>query len=108
MTTFFVVCITLLLVSQLFAYIWLFFLHHRQEDLGPKIRVFAESEIGEFKGRMAVLESTWDDVYQKLRRVMGRIDKVGALENNSAAPVAQPTEAEMKAAIMRKARFGAG
>jgi len=107
MSTFFVGSLILLFVSQVIAIAWLLFLHFRKEDLSPQIKVFGDAQLQELNGRMAILETTWTDVYSKLRRVMGRIDKVGSMDVHPPAEAAPATEAELKAAIMRKARFGA-
>jgi len=106
MQTFMLISVILLFVSQAIHLAWLLFLHFRSEDLSPKIKVFSDSQMADIQGRMAVLEQTWTDVYAKLHRVVGRINKVGALADNPPHQESPRTEAEMKAEIMRKARFG--
>jgi len=103
--TFFAVFLGILLLSQVVQATWLLSALRRIAGNDMNLKAFAASEIAEFKKRTAVLETAWDDVYAKMRKVIGRADKIHAIENPpERRDDASLSEAEQKAELWRRLR----
>jgi hypothetical protein len=99
---------TILAVSALFFCVYLYLELQKKlssEDVGSKLRLYSEELNKDYARQFRNLETEWTDIYAKMSKLAGRIDKTKALESPPTNTKEQPRY-ERRSDLVRRHRGG--